>query len=89
MSKDIQGGLIIAGYYALVVSFGFLLYRPKLVFYLSILIGIAACVFMFSLKIYVEMGGLAHTLPFALVGWQISRIRLKHKIAEEVNEEAK
>lgn len=89
MSKDIQSVLIIAGYYALVISFGFLLNRPKLVFYLSILVGIAACVFMFSLKIYIEMGGLAHTLPFAFAGWQISRIRLKRKKTTEVNEVAK
>lgn len=79
MSKDTQGVLIIAGYYLLVIGLGLLLCRPKLVFYLSVLLGIIACAVMFRLKIYIEMGGLGHTLPFAFVGWHISRTRLKRK----------
>lgn len=68
---------IILGYYIVVVLLGILIPKPKLTFYVAIILGVATCALLFQLRIYIEMGGLLHTLPFAFVGWLIARWRQK------------
>jgi hypothetical protein len=78
MSKDTASDLILIGYWIFVILFGFFCLKPKLVFYVSALIGLAVCALLFEMRIYIELGFLAHTIPFAFVGWWISRKRQAH-----------
>jgi len=79
MSKEITSDLILVSYWIFVILFGFFCLKPKLVFYVSILLGLAVCALLFELRIYIELGFLAHTIPFAFVGWWISRKRKTRK----------
>lgn len=69
------GALILFAFMVLALTLGFVCHRPKLAFYGSLLLGLATCGFLFSLGIAVELGGLAHVIPFAFISWLISRHR--------------
>lgn len=71
---------IILGFYIIVAALGWFCTKPKFTFYMAIVLGVATCALLFQLHIYIEMGGLLHTLPFAFVGWLISRWRQKQKL---------
>ncbi|HQK02573.1 MAG TPA: hypothetical protein PLP12_19130 [Verrucomicrobiota bacterium] len=84
MSKSNIGDLIIGIFYFVSVCIGFVCSKPKLAFYLSVCLALGACAALFYLKIYVEMAGLFHTLPFAIIPWFISRYRQRRKGAGAV-----
>jgi hypothetical protein len=76
MNPERKGEIAIFGFYGISIALGFLIGRPKLAFYLSVFLGIATCALLFHLKIYVEMLGVFHAVPFAFVPWAISHYRL-------------
>lgn len=86
MSKSNISNLIFGVFYVASVCVGFVCPKPKLALYLAVCLGLVACAALFCLKIYVEMAGLFHTLPFALVAWFISRYRFKRKARGSVGD---
>jgi hypothetical protein len=79
MSKSNIGDLAIGAFCFASVCIGFICSRPKLAFYLSVCLALVVCAALFYVKIYIEMLGLFHTLPFAIVPWFISRFRQRRK----------
>jgi len=67
MPKLDTGDLIIIAYYCVALSLGVLSRRPRVAFYGSVVLALLACACMFALGIYIELGGLAQTVPFAFV----------------------
>jgi len=72
MEKIDTGFVILLVYYG-VCLFGCMVPKPRLVLYVLVACGLIACWVLFQLKIYVEMGGLLHTLPWAFVASWISK----------------
>lgn len=70
---------IVLTYYALAICLGVWCRRPRLAFYIALVAGLAVCVILFRLKVYLEMGGLLHTLPFAWITWWIAHRRRSPK----------
>ena len=71
------GDLIILGYYVAAIAVGFVFKRPRVCVYVSLGLACITCVILFKMRIYLELGGLAQTLPFAAVPWLIARRRRK------------
>jgi hypothetical protein len=74
--------LIIWAFYLVSACVGIVCSKPKLAFYVSVCLALVACAALFYLKIYIEMGGLFHTTPFAIIPWWISRYRQKRKASK-------
>jgi hypothetical protein len=70
---------IIAAFYVASIAIGLLCSKPKLAFYLTVALSFATCALLFHLNIPLEMGGIVHTLPFAVVTWMISKLRWKRR----------
>ena len=70
---------IIAAFYVVSLAIGLLCSKPKLAFYLTVALSFATCALLFHLNIPLEMGGIVHTLPFAVVTWVISNLRRKRR----------
>jgi hypothetical protein len=70
---------IIAAFYLVSIAIGLLCSKPKLAFYVTVALSFATCALLFHLNIPLEMGGIVHTLPFAVVTWMISKLRGKRR----------
>lgn len=70
---------VFIAFYIAALAVGFLCPKPKLAFYLTVLLSIGACVLLFHIGYAIEMGGLAHTTPFAIVPWWMSRRRQERR----------
>ena len=73
------GNAIIISFYLLTATFAWFCRRPKLAFYVTVALSLVVCGLLFQLRVYLELGGLAHTTPFAVITWLISKNRAKHE----------
>jgi hypothetical protein len=74
-----RGDIVIIAYYIVAIGLGFFCLKPKVAFYLSVLLAIAFSYLLFVLHIYIELEGMAQMLPFAFVVFFISRSRYKRR----------
>ena len=82
MDKIDTGFVILLAYYGVCLLLVCLVPKPRLLFYILVTCAFITCWVLFELRIYIEMGGLLHTLPWAFVASWISkqvRARKRHK----------
>jgi hypothetical protein len=79
MSNADKADLIIGLYYIVTIYIGLFCVNPKLAFYISVFLAIGTCSLLFYQRVYIELGGFGHTIPFAFVAWLISRYRQKRR----------
>jgi hypothetical protein len=81
MEQIDTGFIILLAYYGICLLLGCLVPKPKLVFYVLAACGLLVCWVLFQLRIYVEMGGILHTLPWAFVAsWISQRIHMRRSV---------
>ena len=80
MTQASIGNITVLTFYMVFVGIGFLCSKPKVAFYSSVGAALVACVVLFKMKVYLEMGGLLHTVPFAIVPFLICRFRKKREM---------
>jgi hypothetical protein len=73
------GDITLILFYAMTLALAWFCWRPKLVFWLTICLGLVACCALFHYRVYLELGGLAHTLPYAWLARMLSGHRAKRR----------